>query len=34
MTVTPLVREFSYMGVRLPDPNGRLSAEEVKSLYV
>ena len=33
MTVTPLIREFSYMGVRLPDPNGRLSPEEVKSLF-
>ena len=33
MTVTPAIREFSYMGVRLPDPNSRLSAEEVKSIY-
>ncbi len=33
MTVTPAVREFSYMGVRLPDPNSRLSPEEVKSVY-
>lgn len=33
MTVTPAIREFSYMGVRLPDPNSHLSAEEVKSIY-
>lgn len=33
MTVTPAIREFSYAGVRLPDPKSRLSAEEVKSIY-
>ena len=33
MTVTPAVREFCYMGVRLPDPNSKLSLDEVKSVY-
>lgn len=33
MKVTPAVREFSYMGVKLPDINPSLSPEEVKSAY-
>jgi PRTRC genetic system protein C len=33
VTVTPAVREFSYMGVHLPDPNPRLSVDEVKAIY-
>jgi PRTRC genetic system protein C len=28
-----LVREFSYNGVRLADPNPNLTIEEVRSLY-
>ena len=31
MTVTPAVRIFGYSGVNLPDPNPRLSPEEVKA---
>jgi PRTRC genetic system protein C len=33
MKVEKLAREFSYNGVRFPDPNPRLSVEEVRSLY-
>ena len=33
MTVTPVVRIFSYSGLNLPDPNPRLSPEEVKAAY-
>ena len=33
MTVNPAVRIFSYSGVNLPDPNPRLSPEEVKAAY-
>ena len=33
MTVTPAVRIFGYSGVNLPDPNPRLSPEEVKAAY-
>lgn len=33
MTVTPAVRIFSYSSINLPDPNPRLSAEEVKAAY-
>ena len=33
MTVTRTSREFSYRGIRLPDPKTTLSPEEVKSLY-
>ena len=29
----PLDRSFTYNGVKLPDPDPRMSAEEVKSLY-
>lgn len=33
MKVTTSVREFSYMGLKLPDINPSLSPEEVKSAY-
>jgi PRTRC genetic system protein C len=29
----PLSRSFSYNGVKLPDPDPRMTVEEVKSLY-
>lgn len=29
----PLSRSFTYNGVKLPDPDPRMTAEEVKSLY-
>ena len=32
MTVTPAVRTFAYSSITLPDPNPKLSPEEVKSL--
>jgi hypothetical protein len=31
MKVERLVREFSYNGVRLPDPNPKLTVDEVRS---
>jgi len=33
MDVEKLIREFTYNGIRLPDPNARLSVEEVRNLY-
>lgn len=33
MNVTRAIREFSFMGVKLPDPNAALSAEDVKAAY-
>lgn len=33
MTVAPASRIFSYLGIHLPDPNPRLSADEVKAIY-
>jgi PRTRC genetic system protein C len=33
MNVEKLVREFSYNGIRLPDPNVNLSVEEVRNLH-
>jgi len=33
MKVERLVREFSYNGVRLPDPIPKLTVDEVRSLY-
>ena len=33
MTVTPAIRIFSYHGITLPDPDCRLSPEEVKAAY-
>jgi len=29
----PLSRSFTYNGVKLPDPDPRMTPEEVKSLY-
>lgn len=34
MNVTRAIREFSFMGVKLPDPNASLPPEEVKAAYV
>jgi PRTRC genetic system protein C len=31
--VRTLSRSFSYNGLKLPDPDPRMTAEEVKSLY-
>jgi PRTRC genetic system protein C len=33
MTVEKMTREFRYDGLRLPDPNERLSVDEVKVAY-
>ena len=33
MKVETLVREFNYNGVRLPDPNPKLTVDEVRNLY-
>jgi PRTRC genetic system protein C len=33
MKVEALVREFNYNGVRLPDPNPKLTVDEVRNLY-
>lgn len=33
MTVEPLRREFYFAGIRLPDPNDKLPAEEVRAAY-
>jgi PRTRC genetic system protein C len=33
VTVTPAVRTFAYSSITLPDPNPRLSPEEVKTLF-
>jgi len=33
MNVEKLVREFSYNGIHLPDPNVNLTIEEVRNLY-
>jgi PRTRC genetic system protein C len=30
---TALVREFTYNGVKLPDPNPSMSLEEVRAVY-
>jgi PRTRC genetic system protein C len=30
---TPLVREFTYNGVKLPDPNPGITLEEVRAVY-
>jgi PRTRC genetic system protein C len=34
MKVETLAREFSFNGVRLPDPNPKLTVDEVRNLYV
>ena len=33
MTVTPAIRTFAYSSIVLPDPNPKLSPEEVKAIY-
>ena len=33
LQATPLKRSFAFLGVKLPDPNPKLSAEEVRSFY-
>jgi PRTRC genetic system protein C len=33
LKITPAIREFSYMGLKLPDINAQLSPEEVKAAY-
>jgi len=32
MTVRPMARFFSFAGIRLPDPDARLSVEEVRGI--
>jgi len=34
LQATRLKRSFAFLGVKLPDPNPKLSAEEVRSFYV
>ena len=33
MTITPAARIFTYSGLTLPDPDSRLSPEDVKAAY-
>ena len=33
MTIEPMVREFRYDEIRLPDPNPRLSVDEVRTAF-
>jgi PRTRC genetic system protein C len=33
LKITPAIREFSYMGLKLPDINAQLSPEEVNAAY-
>lgn len=33
MTVEKTVREFTYNGMRLPDPNPAMTVEQVQDLY-
>ena len=33
MEANPLVRSFEFNGMRLPDPNPKLSVEDVRALY-
>ena len=33
MTIENTTRSFRYAGITLPDPNGRLDVESVRSLY-
>ena len=33
ITETRMSREFSYMGVKLPDPNSTMTPEEVRQFY-
>ena len=33
MQASPLIRSFSFLGLRLPDPDNQLSPEEVKTFF-
>ena len=33
LQASPLKREFTYMGLKLADPNSKLTVEEVRSFY-
>ena len=33
MQASPLKRSFSFLGLRLPDPDNKLSPEEVKTFF-
>jgi PRTRC genetic system protein C len=33
LQASPLTRSFSFLGLKLPDPNPKLTAEEVRSFY-
>jgi PRTRC genetic system protein C len=33
MQASPLKRSFSFLGLRLPDPDNQLSPEEVKAVF-
>jgi len=33
LQANPLEREFTYMGLKLPEPNPKLTVEEIRSFY-
>ncbi len=33
LQASPLKRSFAFLGMKLPDPNPKLNAEEVRSFY-
>jgi len=33
MKIEPAIREFNYLGVRLPDPSPTMSVDEVRNCY-
>ena len=33
LQASPLKRDFSFQGLKLPDPNPKLTVEEVRSFY-
>ncbi len=33
LQASPLKRSFAFLGLKLPDPNPKLTAEEVRSFY-
>ena len=33
MKLEPVIREFSYLGVRLPDPSPTMTPDEVRNCY-
>ena len=33
MQITPMLRTFSYSGLQLPDPDNRLTPEQVRDFY-